>query len=47
MRHLLDTYVQADPATTLGDLSSLSLTEHIIQTGIHDAIDRRLNARGT
>jgi type I restriction enzyme R subunit len=30
----------------LGDLSSLSLTELIIQTGIHDAIARKLNEKG-
>ena len=38
MRHLLNTYVQADPAADMGNLNSLSLTELIIQTGIHDAI---------
>jgi type I restriction enzyme R subunit len=46
MRHLLNTYVQADPADTLGNLSTLSLTELIIETGIHDAIARNLNAKG-
>jgi type I restriction enzyme R subunit len=46
MRHLLNTYVQADPAVELGRLSQLSLTEMIIETGIHDAIARKLNARG-
>jgi type I restriction enzyme R subunit len=46
MRHLLNTYVQADPATDLGDLSSLSLTDLIIKTGIHDAIARKLNDKG-
>src|ERR1019366_5254842 len=46
MRHLLNTYVQADPATDLGNLNSLSLTELIIETGIHDAIARRLNEKG-
>ena len=46
MRHLLNTYVQADPAEDLGNLNSLSLTELIIETGIHDAIARRLNAKG-
>ncbi len=45
MRHLLNTYVQADPANDLGDLSSLSLTDLIIKTGIHDAIARKLNAK--
>ena len=47
MRHLLNTYVQADPAEDLGNLSTLSLTELIIETGIHDAIARKLNAKGT
>nr|MCU0757411.1 restriction endonuclease subunit R [Xanthomonadales bacterium] len=46
MRHLLNTYVQADPAADLGALGELSLVELIIQTGIHDAIARKLNARG-
>lgn len=46
MRHLLNTYVQADPAQELGDLSGLTLTELIVQTGIHDAIARKLNAKG-
>jgi type I restriction enzyme R subunit len=46
MRHLLNTYVQADPANQLGDLSSLPLTELIIETGIHDAIARKLNEKG-
>lgn len=46
MRHLINTYVQADQAETLGELSDMSLTEAIIETGIHDAIARKLNARG-
>jgi type I restriction enzyme R subunit len=46
MRHLINTYIQADPATELGNLSSLSLTELIIETGIHDAIARKLNDKG-
>jgi type I restriction enzyme R subunit len=46
MRHLINTYIQADPATDLGNLSSLSLTELIIETGIHDAIARKLNQKG-
>src|SRR5882672_1496619 len=46
MRHPLNTYVQADPAGDLGNLNSLSLTELIIQTGIHDAIARKLNEKG-
>ncbi|MBZ0144805.1 MAG: type I restriction endonuclease subunit R [Rhodocyclaceae bacterium] len=46
MRHLLNTYVQADPAAELGELRDLSLTELIIETGIHDAIARKLNEKG-
>ena len=46
MRRLLNTYVQADPATDMGNLNSLSLTELIIETGIHDAIARKLNEKG-
>jgi type I restriction enzyme R subunit len=46
MRHLLNTYVQADPAADMGNLNSLSLTELIVETGIHDAIARRLNEKG-
>lgn len=47
MRHLLNTYIQADPATGLGTLGERSLVELIVDTGIHDAIARKLNARGT
>ena len=47
MRHLLNTYIQADAAANLGDLGALSLTELIVQTGIHDAIARKLNQQGT
>lgn len=46
MRHLINTYVQADPAAELGSLSQLTMTEAIIETGIHDAIARKLNAKG-
>lgn len=46
MRQLLNTYVQADPADDMGNLNSLSLTELIVETGIHDAIARKLNEKG-
>lgn len=46
MRHLINTYVQADPAAELGSLSQLTLTEMIVETGIHDAIARKLSAKG-
>src|SRR5580765_1265268 len=46
MRHLLNTYVQADRAVDMGALGEMSLTELIIETGIHDAIARKLNEKG-
>lgn len=46
MRHLINTYIQADLSNPLGNLSSLSITELIIETGIHDAIARKLNEKG-
>jgi len=46
MRHLLNTYVQADPAELQGNLNDLSLTELIVQTGIHDAIAKKFNEKG-
>jgi type I restriction enzyme, R subunit len=46
MRHLLNTYIQADASEALGKLESLPLTELIIETGIHDAIARKLNSKG-
>ena len=46
MRHLINTYIQADAATELGSMGEMSLTELIIKTGIHDAIARTLNAKG-
>ncbi|MCC6747128.1 MAG: type I restriction endonuclease subunit R [Deltaproteobacteria bacterium] len=46
MRHLINTYIQADPAADLGELGEMSLTEIIIKTGIHDAIAKKLNEKG-
>ena len=46
MRHLINTYIQADQAEDLGNLSSLSLTELIIETDIHNAIAKKLNEKG-
>jgi type I restriction enzyme, R subunit len=46
MRHLINTYIQADPAAELGQLGDLSLTELIVETGIHDAIARKMNEKG-
>ena len=46
MRHLINTYIKADHPEPLGDLGEMSLTELIIQTGIHDAIAKKLNEKG-
>jgi type I restriction enzyme R subunit len=46
MRHLINSYVQADPAVELGTLGDTSLIELIVETGIHDAIARKLNEKG-
>ena len=46
MRHLINTYIQADPADPLGAVDKYSLVELIIETGIHDAIAMKLNAKG-
>lgn len=46
MRYLINTYIQADSAEDLGNLSSMSLTQVIIETGIHNAIAKKLNERG-
>jgi len=46
MRHLINTYTQADPAQILGELDTLPLTELIIKSGIHEAIVQKLNVKG-
>lgn len=46
MRHLINTYIQADPADPLGEVDNYSLVELIIETGIHDAIAKKLNEKG-
>ena len=46
MRHLINTYIQADPADPLGEVDKYSLVEMIIETGIHDAIAKKLNDKG-
>ena len=43
MRHLINSYIQADGTERLGNLSNVSLTAAIIKTGIHDAIAQHLN----
>ena len=45
MRHLLNTYINADSARTLAEFGDHSLIELIVETGIHDAIARELNAK--
>ena len=46
MRHLINTYIRAEDPESLGNLSEMSLTEAIIETGIHDAIAQKLNRKG-
>ena len=45
MRHLINTYIQAEPADPLGAVDNYSLVELIIETGIHDAIAKKLNKK--
>ncbi|MHB1813553.1 MAG: type I restriction endonuclease subunit R [Steroidobacteraceae bacterium] len=47
MRHLINTYIQADAAVDLGKLDEIPLTELIVENGIHDAIARKLNEKGS
>jgi len=46
MRHLINTYIKADPADPLGKVDQYSLVELIVKTGIHDAIAQKLNEKG-
>lgn len=46
MRHLMNTYIKADPADPLGTVDQYSLVDLIIRTGIHDAIAQKLNQKG-
>ncbi|MBV6499033.1 MAG: hypothetical protein CJBNEKGG_01482 [Prosthecobacter sp.] len=46
MRHLINTYIQAEHVQGQGDLSGLTLTELIVATGINDAIAKKLNSKG-
>jgi type I restriction enzyme R subunit len=46
MRHLINTYIQADQPTDLGAVDNYSLVELIIETGVHDAIAKKLNSKG-
>jgi type I restriction enzyme R subunit len=40
MRHLINTYIQADPATQLGGIGELSLAELIVKLGITEAVEK-------
>ena len=46
MRHLINTYIQANQADSLGTMEEYSLVELIVKTGIHDAIAKKLNEKG-
>lgn len=46
MRHLINTYIQADQAENLGGVDNYSLLELIVKTGVHDAIANKLNQKG-
>lgn len=46
MRHLINTYIQADPADPLGEVDKYSLVDLIVKTGVHDAIVKKLNQKG-
>lgn len=43
MRHLINTYILAEPAEKLNPDQEYSLVDLIIKTGIHDAIAQKLN----
>ena len=44
MRHLIDTYIQADEPRTISPFANLSLTDLIVKTGIAQAIADRLGS---
>lgn len=46
MRHLINTYIMADAPKDLGGVENYSLIELIVNTGIHDAIAKKLNEKG-
>lgn len=46
MRHLINTYIHADPADSQGEVDKYSLVDLIIKTGVHDAIANKLNQKG-
>jgi type I restriction enzyme R subunit len=45
MRHLINTYIQADPAAELGGIGELSLAELIVKLGIAEAVEQ-INKKG-
>lgn len=45
MRHLLNTYIEADPAQTLGTLSDGSFTQAVKELGMHQAISSSMNEK--
>ena len=47
MRHLMNVYIKAEPADPLGEVDQYSLVEMIVETGIHDAIAKKFNERGS
>lgn len=44
MRHLIDTYIQAEEPRKISDFDSMSLVELIVKSGIADAITSRLGS---
>lgn len=46
MRYLINSYIQAEGSEMIGNLSDVSLTAAIIETGVHDAIAQKLNRKG-
>jgi type I restriction enzyme R subunit len=40
MRHLIDTYIEADPARTISDFGEIGLVDLIVKSGIGEAINR-------
>src|SRR5207237_9476088 len=39
MRHLIDTYIQADPSRTISDFGEIGLLDLIVKSGIAEAIN--------
>ena len=44
MRHLIDTYIEADEPRKISPFDNLSLLELIVKTGIANAVAQRLGA---